>query len=112
MIVIGLIPLQDSPVPTVSLLTTTAGKPPRLADYPAVRRSGLSAWQRFTARSAARAPWVKQGASGIPHRRLQSADSGQANAHFARWNGLNPVSWLMLKNENTEFFSHPDVTSR
>jgi hypothetical protein len=33
MIVIGLIPLQDSPVPTVLLLTTTTRKPSRLTDY-------------------------------------------------------------------------------
>ncbi|WP_339462993.1 hypothetical protein, partial [Pseudomonas sp. EA_105y_Pfl2_R69] len=38
-IVIGLIPLQDSPVPTVLLLTTTTRKPSRLTDYPAVRRA-------------------------------------------------------------------------
>jgi hypothetical protein len=44
MIVIGLVPLQDSPVPTVSLLTTTAGKSPRLADYPR-RQAGLALCQ-------------------------------------------------------------------
>jgi hypothetical protein len=33
MIVIGLIPLQDSPVPTVLLLTTTTRKPSLLPDY-------------------------------------------------------------------------------
>ncbi|WP_139332526.1 hypothetical protein [Aquipseudomonas alcaligenes] len=44
MIVIGLVPLQDSPVPTVSLLTTTAGSSPRLADYPR-RQAGLALCQ-------------------------------------------------------------------
>ncbi|HHK1734055.1 TPA: hypothetical protein ACQQYL_006837, partial [Pseudomonas aeruginosa] len=34
MIVIGLIPLQDSPVPTVLLFTTTTRKPSCRSDYP------------------------------------------------------------------------------
>ncbi|CAD5376845.1 hypothetical protein OF001_U180004 [Pseudomonas sp. OF001] len=39
MIVIGLVPLQDSPVPTVSLLPQPQEKPP--PDYPARRQAGL-----------------------------------------------------------------------
>jgi hypothetical protein len=44
MIVIGLIPLQDSPVPTVLLLTTTTRKPSLLLDY-LRRQAGFSLCQ-------------------------------------------------------------------
>src|SRR5690606_19603429 len=43
-IVIGLFPLQDSPVSTVLLLTTTTRKPSLLTDYPR-RQAGLTLCQ-------------------------------------------------------------------